>query len=76
MVREAGVAEFIDFVVANRVPVNDWHEVRSVETGHITFNSKSPQWPTGIANSSGQLGKNLGDQLYGQAGPTASFNNL
>jgi choline dehydrogenase-like flavoprotein len=36
-----------------------------IESAHIMLNSKSRQWPTGIANSSGQLGRNLCDQLYG-----------
>jgi choline dehydrogenase-like flavoprotein len=36
-----------------------------VETAHIMLNSKSRHWPDGIANSSGQLGRNLCDQLYG-----------
>jgi len=40
----------------------------SVETAHIMLNSKSRQWPTGIANSSGQLGRNLCDHLYGSPG--------
>ncbi|PYV13077.1 MAG: GMC family oxidoreductase [Acidobacteria bacterium] len=37
----------------------------SVETAHILLNSKSRFWPAGIANSSGQLGRNLCDHLYG-----------
>jgi choline dehydrogenase-like flavoprotein len=37
----------------------------TVETAHIMLNSKSRFWPTGIANSSGQLGRNLCDHLYG-----------
>ena len=36
-----------------------------LETTHIMLNSKSRHWPTGIANSSGQLGRNLCDHLYG-----------
>lgn len=36
-----------------------------LETTHIMLNSKSRNWPTGIANSSGQLGQNLCDHLYG-----------
>lgn len=36
-----------------------------VESAHIMLNSKSSRWPTGIANSSGQLGRNLCDHLYG-----------
>jgi choline dehydrogenase-like flavoprotein len=36
-----------------------------LETAHIMLNSKSRHWPTGIANSSGQLGRNLCDHLYG-----------
>jgi choline dehydrogenase-like flavoprotein len=39
-----------------------------VETAHIMLNSRSRQWPTGIANSSGQLGRNLCDHLYGSPG--------
>ena len=39
-----------------------------VETAHIMLNSRSRHWPTGIANSSGQLGKNLTDHLYGSPG--------
>ncbi len=35
------------------------------DTAKIMLNSKSRQWPTGIANSSGQLGRNLSDHLYG-----------
>ncbi len=36
-----------------------------VESARILLNSKSSRWPTGIANSSGQAGKNLCDHLYG-----------
>ncbi len=39
-----------------------------VETAHIMLNSKSRHWPTGIANSSGQVGRNLCDHLYGSPG--------
>ncbi len=39
-----------------------------VETAHIMLNSRSSHWPTGIANSSGQLGRNLCDHLYGNSG--------
>ncbi|MBV8891760.1 MAG: GMC family oxidoreductase [Acidobacteria bacterium] len=38
-----------------------------LETARIMLNSKSGHWPTGIANSSGQLGRNLCDHLYGTA---------
>jgi choline dehydrogenase-like flavoprotein len=31
------------------------------------LNSKSRHWPNGIANSSGQLGRNLCDHLYGES---------
>src|SRR5260370_31936891 len=31
------------------------------------LSSKSRQWPNGIANSSGQLGRNLCEHLYGQS---------
>ena len=36
-----------------------------VESARILLNSKSRHWPTGIANSSGQAGRNLCDHLYG-----------
>ena len=39
-----------------------------VETAHIMLNSRSRHWPTGIANSSGELGRNLCDHLYGSPG--------
>ncbi len=39
-----------------------------VETARILLNSKSRQHPTGIANSSGQVGRNLCDHLYGTTG--------
>ncbi len=39
-----------------------------VSTAQILLNSRSPQWPNGIANSSGQVGRNLCDHLYGTAG--------
>ena len=39
-----------------------------VETARILLNSKSRQWPAGIANSSGQVGRNLCDHLYGTTG--------
>jgi choline dehydrogenase-like flavoprotein len=36
-----------------------------VESARILLNSKSRRWPEGIANSSGQVGRNLCDHLYG-----------
>src|SRR5690348_12462934 len=39
-----------------------------IESAHIMLNSKSRHWPSGIANSSGQLGRNLCDHLYGCPG--------
>jgi choline dehydrogenase-like flavoprotein len=38
-----------------------------VESSKIMLNSRSRHWPTGIANSSGQLGRNLCDHMYGDA---------
>jgi choline dehydrogenase-like flavoprotein len=38
-----------------------------IESARILLNSKSRHWPTGLANSSGQLGRNLCDHLYGTA---------
>jgi choline dehydrogenase-like flavoprotein len=37
----------------------------TVESARIILNSKSHFWPNGIANSSGQAGKNLCDHIYG-----------
>lgn len=36
-----------------------------VESARILLNSKSRQFPNGLANSSGQVGRNLCDHLYG-----------
>jgi choline dehydrogenase-like flavoprotein len=38
-----------------------------IESARIMLNSKSRHWPNGIANSSGQLGRNLCDHLYGDS---------
>jgi choline dehydrogenase-like flavoprotein len=38
-----------------------------IESARIMLNSKSRHWPNGIANSSGQLGRNLCDHLYGES---------
>ena len=38
-----------------------------VESARIMLNSKTRRWPNGIANSSGQLGRNLCDHLYGES---------
>ena len=46
-----------------------------VETAHIMLNSKSRIWPTGIANSSGQLGRNLCDHLYGTPAMVTCLNS-
>ena len=40
----------------------------TVESARILLNSKSPQYPGGLANSSGQVGRNLCDHLYGDTG--------
>ena len=39
-----------------------------VTTAQILLNSRSRHWPTGIANSSGELGRNLCDHMYGTSG--------
>jgi choline dehydrogenase-like flavoprotein len=39
-----------------------------ITTAQIMLNSRSRQWPTGIANSSGQVGRNLCDHMYGTSG--------
>jgi len=39
-----------------------------VESARILLNSRTRQWPNGLANSSGQVGQNLCDHLYGTTG--------
>ncbi len=39
-----------------------------IASARLMLNSKSRHWPTGIANSSGQLGRNLCDHIYGDSG--------
>ena len=39
-----------------------------VESARILLNSKSREFPNGLANSSGQVGRNLCDHLYGTTG--------
>jgi choline dehydrogenase-like flavoprotein len=39
-----------------------------ITTAQIMLNSRSRHWPAGIANSSGQLGRNLCDHMYGTSG--------
>ena len=63
----AGVA-YIDRKTKHEVEVRGRAVVVAascVESARILLNSKSRHWPTGIANSSGQLGRNLCDHLYG-----------
>lgn len=40
----------------------------TVASARILLSSKSRHWPTGIANSSGELGRNLCDHIYGESG--------
>jgi choline dehydrogenase-like flavoprotein len=65
--RAAGVS-YIDRKTKQEIEVHGRAVVVSascVESARILLNSKSRHWPTGIANSSGQLGRNLCDHLYG-----------
>ena len=65
--RAAGVA-YVDRKTKQEIEVYGRAVVLAascLETARIMLNSKSPHWPTGIANSSGQLGRNLCDHLYG-----------
>ena len=39
-----------------------------ISTAQILLNSRSSRWPKGAANSSGQVGRNLCDHLYGTSG--------
>lgn len=65
----AGVA-YVDRATGQEVEVRARAVVVAascVESARILLNSKSSRWPTGIANSSGQLGRNLCDHLYGES---------
>src|SRR5690606_14655967 len=62
-----GVA-YIDRTTGNEIKVYARAVVLAascLETTKIMLNSRSRHWPTGIANSGGQLGKNLCDHMYG-----------
>jgi choline dehydrogenase-like flavoprotein len=68
--RAAGVA-YIDRVTRQEVEVFGRTVVVAascVESARILLNSKSRHWPTGMANSSEQAGRNLCDHLYGTIG--------
>ncbi|MGC2297865.1 MAG: GMC family oxidoreductase [Acidobacteriaceae bacterium] len=61
-------AAYVDRVTRQEVEVHGKAVVVAascVASAHIMLNSKSRHWPSGIANTSGQLGRNLCDQLYG-----------
>jgi choline dehydrogenase-like flavoprotein len=65
--RAAGVA-YIDRTTRQEIEVYARNVVVAascVESARILLNSKSRHWPAGIANSSGQAGRNLCDHLYG-----------
>ncbi|HWB87566.1 MAG TPA: GMC family oxidoreductase [Bryobacteraceae bacterium] len=73
IVREDGQAAGVSYIDrATRKEVEVYAKVvvlagSCCETAKIMLNSKSRHWPTGIANSSGQLGRNLVDHLYASA---------
>lgn len=70
IVNEDGTAKGISYIDrATRQEVEVFSKVvvlaaSCCETSKIMLNSKSRHWPTGIANSNGQLGRNLVDHLY------------
>jgi choline dehydrogenase-like flavoprotein len=68
--RASGVA-YIDRLTKQEVEVYGRVVVVAascLESARILLNSKSRQWPEGIANSSGQAGRNLCDHLYATVG--------
>jgi choline dehydrogenase-like flavoprotein len=73
LVDEAGRAKgvsYIDRTTGNEIEAYSRTVVLAascLETTRIMLNSRSRHWPTGIANSSGELGKNLCDHLYGSS---------
>lgn len=71
LVDENGMASGVAYIDRN---TGQEVEVRSrvvvvaascLESSRIMLNSKSRIWPDGIANSSGELGRNLCDHMYG-----------
>src|SRR5215467_5086392 len=68
--KEAGVAEFIDFMVANRVPVSTSREVRSTDDAIEIGNDAQVQFVGGIdwvnARSQSEFGKLFLDCTAGQ----------
>ena len=68
--RAKGVA-YVDRITRREVEVYGKAVVVAascITTAQIMLNSRSPRWPTGIANSNGQLGRNICDHLYGTSG--------
>ncbi len=61
--KEAGVAEFIDFMVANRVPVSGGYEVRSVRDSMNQGNAAQARFVAGLnwmnAHSHAEFGKHF-----------------
>ncbi len=61
--KEAGVAEFIDFMVANRVPVSGGYEVRSVQDSMNQGNAAQARFVAGLnwmsAHSHAEFGKHF-----------------
>jgi len=62
---DAGVAEFIDFMLANRVPVNAKREIRSTEDAIATGNEAQGRFLAGLnwmnAHSKAEFGKEFMD---------------
>jgi gluconate 2-dehydrogenase gamma chain len=63
--KQAGVAEFIDFMVANRVPVSASREVRSTEDAIAMGNEAQTQFVAGLdwmnARSNSEFGRDFMD---------------
>ena len=63
--KEAGVAEFIDFMVANRVPVNGTYEVRSVQDSINQGKAAQAQFITGLNWINAHSHAEFGTQFLG-----------
>lgn len=46
--KEAGVAEFIDFMLANRVPVSTWRDIRSTDEAIAAGNEAQSRFQAGL----------------------------
>jgi len=66
--KEAGVAEFIDFMVANRVPVNERHKIRSTADAVAAGHEAQNRFLTGLAWIDARARSEFGHEFMDCAG--------